>query len=237
MALTDGLQEWFDLTSDGNGNHAGTIMTEVGSPSYSANGMTITNAGGDHLTLANASAGIFFPRLGDMSFAGWARTDGSYGTSFNPIFTMGGTGGGTPGWQCAYRDNNDFWMWMSDGGSRPSGNTAGTPLIVDQFQFMYFELDRSANESVEIDNANTGVQSITGAAGDILPVSDFFIGGGFVGAPNATYRSFGFWNRLLTTDERVELYNSGTPLSYSDISGGGSNLILPNLTLQMGLGV
>jgi hypothetical protein len=84
--------------------------------------------------------------------------------------------------------------------------------------------DSAANQIGVVVNAGTPVTAAA-ASGVHADTADFRIGSrqfvGFEAYFDGIIDEVGFWRRVLTSQERTDLYNGGAGLAYSSFGGGG----------------
>ena len=96
----------------------------------------------------------------------------------------------------------------------------------------------SVNNTINIQINNGTVDSASYTHGTYNSSAEFRIGSYAVysEAFDGLIDSVSFWKRLLTADERTQLYNSGNGLDYDDWGGGGSPATTGHHLLLLGVG-
>jgi hypothetical protein len=240
MALTDDLKAFYELETDGSDSHSGALH-------LTANPGTLTHATGwvgngvdleasssqyysraDHADLSAGNidfticAWVNFESLpgggsvivakADASDLEWGITTVN-GTVLRFIVCSGSSGANL---------TNVTWS---------SGPSTATPYFIVCWH------DSVLNQiAIQVNNGTPVTESYT--AGSYDSGAPFHIGVGYLGDANYTdglVDNVGFWKRLLTTEERTELYNSGSGRSYAYMSGGGADVTwLPQSTVVQG---
>jgi hypothetical protein len=102
--------------------------------------------------------------------------------------------------------------------------SSGVTVGAGEWHFVVFYHDSAANViGVSIDGG-AAVTTSTGGAAPSDTDGTFALGGrGHTGADywDGCLDEVGFWKRVLTSDERTQLYNGGSGLAYEDFGGGG----------------
>lgn len=103
------------------------------------------------------------------------------------------------------------WNHVASGSGDLNTGTSGVDASDNAWHHCAVNGDRDGNASIYIDNVLRGSNSIAAATGT-LAVATAFMLGDFPSPDielNGSLDEFGFWRRLLTSDERDYLYNAG----------------------------
>lgn len=122
--------------------------------------------------------------------------------------------------------------WYITGGAGPSFVDGTTLLSTNTWYFLVAWHDPIADTvTLQINNGTPDIATTAGIAPDVSS-TEFRIGARVYatveGYFNGLIDQVGIWKRLLTSDERSQLYNSGNGLSYTAM-GGGIVVTLPQL--------
>lgn len=218
-SLETGLLAWWDF-NDLEDQHGSNDLTGVNSPVFSdgkiGNALYLDNTNSRYARILNANASALQMGTSDLTIAGWVYFDSAYVGSWSDVLTFGGTGSSTAGYHIGIRNNGDVFAWFSDGSTRISVSTSGTPFTLDTWHFIVIRFDRDGNLSVKMDVANEGTGSIAGGDGiDVQSANDFHFGSGWVATPDARLGSWGIWSRVITVDEETALYARGRAVEYT----------------------
>ncbi len=220
MALTDSLISYWMMDEasgtriDSHGSNDLTDNNTVGSATGKINSAADFEASSsEKLTLAD-NADVSFGDE-DFTLAFWINRESELNV---PIIGK---------WDWGVDTQNDYMVWMNSGefqwivrntlGGTVAVNSTigGIPTATWFFVVVWHD---SANNQIGI-SVNAGTpQTAANSDGVTDGTHDFEIGGS-----NSTYYDglideVGLWGRLLTSDERTELYNSGNGLAYSAFS-------------------
>lgn len=228
MALTDNLESAWELNEasgnalDSHGSNELTDTNTVGSGTGLVYGAArdLEDGSTEYFTHSdNASLS-----LGDIDFTAemWVNLEskGAYRTLASKW------GSGSQEWMCFFNpDDNRFQWWCTHDGvtlsSLLSASSFGAPSVATWYQVIIHH-DATANQmGIAVNDGTINTQSHT--TGIYNGTADFRIGSnqkdgqywdGLIGPVR-------FWKRVLTTQERTDLYNSGAGLAYSAFGGGG----------------
>lgn len=199
---------WYDQS--GSGNHLTQAVSDS-QPRIVSGGI----ATGNQFTIANSTRftvtnGADLNPTGDFTLAGWVYLDGVSGVQ--RIFSKYG---GSAGWQL-YMNNTGLTFSVGDGSSPVFPTIGSRTSGVWYFCYaQYTSATRTASISVNL--GTTQSTSLTNPRTDTL--DNLSIGSTTSGTNYLGGRmdSWGMWHRLLTTDERDWLYNSGNGRIYTDL--------------------
>jgi hypothetical protein len=244
MALTDNLVAFWELDEssgtrvDAHGPHDltdnNTVMAATGRVGDAA---TFVNANNEYLSVgdhADLSAGN-----GDFTLAAWVYLDTKGATR-----EIAGKGDGTGfEWFVSYNGGFDRFVFRTasataeanattatDGG----GEGGGSAPSADTWYFVVAWHD-ATNDLIGIATSANGMTAYTQAYthGIWDSTGDFNIGRNsayFPGYMDGMIDQVGFWKgRVLTSQERTDLYNSGAGLSYAAMSSGGGATPAPGV--------
>lgn len=161
----------------------------------------------------------------DFTIAAWVKMESKPGT-MNIVAKRQGLG--NLEYYLRWESGADrFQLEVSPDGSTPvadvNANTLGSPST-GTWYFVVAWHDASAN-TINIQVNDGSVDSTGHSTGVFNGTSDFQIGAGNSGAESwdGLIDEVGFWKRVLTSQERTDLYNGGSGLAYS--SFGGSSIV------------
>lgn len=211
--LTNLVSYWkMDEVSDGSGavsrldshgtNHLTDVNTTPSDPGKINLGAHMAIANSEYVSIAN------FPSLGNVpfTFAGWFYADAAVGNQS----VLGMSSAGV--WLRKESDTS-CTLRMYDGSDH---ETFVNCLGAGNWNFFVLWYDPDAdlqwiqiNNGTPVSTANTGgvIESGTRSLYFGAHIGPGFFFGGLVD-------EVGFWNRILTEDERTSLYNGGAGLSY-----------------------
>lgn len=141
-------------------------------------------------------------------------------------------------------NSRDYTLDMGDFQSPRFYIKGGTHLVewsgdlsTSTWYFIVGWHDATANTvNLQVNNATPESATTSGTAPDVSSAV-FMIGAreysGFEGYFDGIIDEVGFWKRVLTSQERTDLYNSGNGLSYDSFGGGTAN---PLSFLRLGVG-
>lgn len=233
MSLLTNLQAFWELeeaSGTRNDAHSTNHLSDVNTVTQAAgkvgNAGQFTGANSEHLSIADNAA----LSTGDIDFtiAAWVYMD-SKGTGFNAniIASKYGAGG----------QNVDHEWWLGYTGQasdlfqlvvRPGTGTLGTVQALNlgapSTATWYYVVawHDAVNNTINIQVNNGTADSQAYSTGTIDGSGAFEIGdaSGGVGAPfDGRIDQVGFWKRVLTAQERTDLYNGGSGLSYAAMGG------------------
>lgn len=238
MALLDGLISYWKLDeasgtrvdshTGGNDLTDNNTVTQVAGKISNAGQFTLANS--EHLSRAdNISLST-----GDIDFtiAGWVYLDTKPGEM--GLFGKYTIGGNQREYLVSYESGGDrFRFYISNNGTATTtidANNLGSPSTGTWYYIVAWH-DATAN-TINIQVNNGTVNSTAHTTGAFDSSSSFNIGA--IGDPllyhNGRVDEVGFWKKVLTSDERTQLYNGGSGLAYSSFTsaGGGGGAFLFN---------
>jgi hypothetical protein len=243
VALTDSLIESWELdeaSGDATGSHAGKTLTETSGTIGSAAGPG-GSGGSRDIELGDSE---WFQRADDndldggdfdFTFEAWINLE-----SKATVQDILGKWDGSQGYLLLYNSGTDRFEWYcrsTGAGSTgvATANNLGSPSAGTWYQLIV-EHDAAANE-VRI-RGNNGTADTAAFSAGVGPNADPFIMGERQGGTNGTYvdgllAKCRRWDRLLTSDERSQLYNGGSGLAYTSfVSSQGARRRRPAATLD-----
>jgi hypothetical protein len=160
----------------------------------------------------------------DFTIAAWVTLE-----SFTAAHTVWGKWGSTNGvreyWLYCWTNLDRFQFTVQDGDGAVNADALGAPST-GTWYFIVCWHDATAN-TVNIQVNNGTVNSVSYSFGIVDTTAPFHIGANAENGSNHHWDGLidqvGFWKRVLTADERTELYNSGNGLSYAAMSGGAAD--------------
>jgi hypothetical protein len=229
MALADDLIGYWSLEESG-----GTAVDAHGTNDLAESGGTIDGATGkvgtgrdfeaDNVrSLTHASNSDL--QTGDIAFtfAFWIKTESDAAAVVRGIVSKRGG------------SNEEYFIGHHPTGQKIQIDVAGaagyasrtqlsstTALTIGTWHFVVCWHDPVANTiNIQIDNGTP--DSTAHSAGIYVGTDNFVLGAGtFALSLDAVLDELGFWKRVLTSDERTELYNAGDGRDYAYITGGGA---------------
>jgi hypothetical protein len=238
VALSDNLVSYWSL-DEASGNaldaHGSNNLTEINTVG------TATGRVGNARGTFSSSSGRFVAssssvvQIGDAdaTLAGWVRVNsdaspygvlGKYVTSGNQrsFRILAGSNG--------FRFTFTFQVSSDGTSSTLTGLDWSGTASTGVWYFIVCRHDAAANQiSLSV---NGGTPATASHSGGLFASSSVFELGrnGSSGNLNGLLDEWGYWSRLLTADEITELYNSGSGMSYADITGGGGGGAASRLT-------
>lgn len=235
MALTDGLVCYWRMEEA-----SGTRVDQVSGRDLTDNNTVTSNTGRQgnaaQFTRANSeylssvSHADLSPGDTDFTFQAWVYLDSKPSGSQMRIIDKYYIG--SKEYTLLYLQSSDkFGIAFSSDGSADSVylETTGT-VTTGTWYCVHFWHD-SVNNQIGI-SVNAGTADTTGYSGGVYQGTSEFCIGRTSGPTNYHYwdgriDEVALWSRVLTGAERTELYNGGAGLSYSELSGGGTTVVVP----------
>lgn len=230
--LTDLVAHWKLNEASGtrNDSHSGghnlTDNNTVASATGKIGDAADFEAGNSEYLSVTDNASISFGADTPFTITFWAYFE-SVGGSFHPLLDKAGVGNGTGdeflidveggGWR-AYVGNGSSFQSVTG-----SAGTTGTPTT-GQWYFVVFWHDPVANTiNLEVNN-NGSIRSSAWSGGTQDGTASLLFGKYNTAGlyHDGLLDSVSYWHRVLTSDERTELYNSGNGLDYEDFGDGGT---------------
>jgi len=219
MALTDNLISFWELEeasgtrNDARGaNHLTDNNTVTQAVGKVGNAAQFTAANNEYLSVASNSD--FVLGTGDFTFCGWFYFD-----SLVADTGMAGKDRGPVGeWTMAYiLSTQRITPAINDQSNQYPANSLGAPVI-NTWYFVVFWRDTVAGTyNVQVNNGT--VDSTVDGTNPNTSVFDVEIGRARLASTDSPMDGridqVGFWKRVLTTQERTDLYNGGAGLSYA----------------------
>lgn len=223
MALTDNLVSWYNL-EDATDQHASNNLSDIGTPTYTTG--KVNNA----LTLDGSTDGLkraafFNPGTSDFTVAFWAKI----ANASTWRFCLGQTlTDGTDEWEFRAQQTTGVMNFhYEDSLTAGSISIFGATNICDNAWHFIVGLRSGTAVQLYVDDMTT----TDGSATDSTPYTisnskEFTMGAAGFSAPyifwlSGQMDSVGLWTRALSQAERETLYNSGSGVAYSDLTGGG----------------
>lgn len=245
MSLLTDLQAFWELEEASGSRadaHSTNTLSDVNTVTQAAgkvgNAAQFTAVNSEHLSIADNAA----LSTGDIDFtiAAWVYMD-SKGTGFTANVIASKYGAGGQGvdheWNLAFTGTTTDRFQFA---VRPNAGTLGTvaadSLGSPSTATWYYVIgwhDSVANTiSIQVNNGTVDSQAYS--LGTIDGTAAFEIGdaSGGLGAPfDGRIDQVGFWKRVLTSQERTDLYNGGAGLSYAAMSPAVGGAIIFNLQI------
>lgn len=183
------------------------------------------------ISIPNSSTWDF--GTGDFTFAFWIKTTTA---SFSYVFARGlGGGTGNPGYGINIGSDGKFQAIISDD-TRFFGSKTTSAWNDGNWHLVIVEFDRDANMVVYVDNTSEASDNISARSGSVSSSKNLYVGSynnGDAFNITADFDEISMWNRLLTTQEKTDLYNAGAGFQYP-FSGGSSPSTTSGTVLMLG---
>jgi len=235
MALIDGLIAWWELdnTDDSHtdNNYDLTNVNATFATGKINNGASFVRAAANQsLSITDTNGPLLSPANTSYTMAGWFKlASDPGGTQFISCKLTGSNGEFWLGYQGGVPSTKFSAFGSAGGGNEISAERSGALTPGNWYFFVaWFDADDdkvhlqvsadSAYEGTVNDSSGTLVGGIFETTGDFVIGADtagFFGGRWFDGVID----QFGVWGRALGESERQQLYNSGSGLSYAQLSG------------------
>ena len=221
MALTDNLVSYWKLdeaSGDALDAHGSSTLTEHGTGGVGSAAGVISNARDfessdsdyfDHADSTDLSAGDI-----DFTFAAWVKLESDAAS-----MTVLAKGDWNANGEYSFRWNSYTWAFEVCSGSGFAGYTLLTEHTIDYvtgaWYYVVFWHD-SVNNLIGI-SANNATPVTTSYSGGVYDGSGAFNLGRQLGNGrhmDGLIDEVGFWKRVLTSQERTDLYSSGAGLAY-----------------------
>lgn len=225
-ALTDGLEAYWELgsTSDAHGaNHLTNNNAATFAGGKVGNAVDLEMSSTQYFSIAdNASLST-----GDVDFSAalWVNLESKPAQTM--IIATKGQGAHTFEWNLSWRSDTDRFRFDVCGATSfgscttVSATTLGAPST-STWYFIVIRHNATANTiSIQVDDGT--VDSASHTAGSWDGGGEFQIGNmSLLALPfDGLVDQFGFWKKVLTSDEGTSLHNSSNGLSYIDLVGAG----------------
>lgn len=223
--LLTGLVSWWGLDetsgtrADSHGSNDLTDNNTVGSTTgVVSNGADFVSANSEYLSLANASASGLQMGTSDWAISAWVYIDTAIDNLFEFAVSFGGNAFGTT--------SEGYAIYWSSGGQFvaqfcPTGattvNATNNTFTNAAWNHVVANYDRDGNLTLRINDSTDGSSSIsTHSAEDVQCSNDFRIGRNSFRSDymNLAVDEVAIFQRLLTSEEITELYNSGAGMAY-----------------------
>jgi len=262
MALRDNLISWWSMDETSgtrNDSHGSNHLTDNNTVTYEAgkqsNAAKFTYTNTEYLSRAGASLSGF-DDIGDFSMAFWIKVPTDLGR-YPCIFSIDDASSQRK--ILLYYDDRGATTYLNFtvfGASYSYPNdyhqkqvsiplTSTFKLIIIQYDISTDTLTAYVNNDAGTAFSHLDGNGVTSATLKNTTTTPLQIG--YVGhaqALDGSIDEFGFWGRLLTSDERTELYASGAGLSYADTASGAvtitpstqaASFSLPTRTIKSGV--
>jgi len=222
MALKDNLVALWEFNSDGDDSHSTNDLTNASSVGYvsgkySQNAARFASASGDYFSIADNAALSFGDE--DFSISMWVRITADNGNcrylgkynydTDNREYAVGWKASGTPQF-C-------FQIGTSSGSSVSTfeATTFGSPAVDgSEWCWLYMYHDQGNEVGISVNNGTLDITSHVG--GVHSGSSDLVIGRRHTDLYcDADIQQVAIWRKILTSDERIAIYNGGAGLPYS----------------------
>lgn len=245
MALTDSLISFWELEET-----SGTRYDSHGSNDLADNNTVTSNTGkvgtAAEFVRVNAeylsgAAGLNFSADPGFTFSMWVYYDTLPSSSNMSPIGKWASGDGGYGINLRHDGTNYKANVTVYDSTTPTENLSGdvgtwSPSVTTWYHVVWTFTESSYTSEVFIDASSIGTYTHTGYSGTLNDsAGDFHIGNYYLSETaygwNGRIDQVGVWNRVLTGSEITELYNSGSGLSYADMTGGGATTPAPTLTI------
>jgi hypothetical protein len=240
MALTDSLVAYYSL-DEASGNaidaHDDNDLTDsnsVGATTGKVNGCRDFEAGSSQGFSIADNADLSFGDI-DFTIACWLTLE-----SENPgNVTWCGKANGALYLYYHFGNDRLAAQVFSAGGFSGQGDVAANNLgavATATWYYVVFWHDATAN-TINLQVNNGTADSVSHTTGVFEGDAAFYIGRNEFGSYwDGLIDELGVWKRVLTADERTELYNAGNGRDYAYIAGGTPAVDYTNRLLLMGVG-
>jgi hypothetical protein len=181
------------------------------SSTVTASARSFASASSESLSIANANLGSLNPQDTDFTLSVWV-----YSTSLSGVKSFSG----------AWGANGNFLLYsngttLSWSVQNPSGTNATVSMASASTATWYHMVGtHSAGSDVielYVDGVSKGTAGLTGGARSVA--GSFFFGSDDLGRyMDGRLQQGGFWTRVLTSAQVTELYNSGVPKQFRELS-------------------
>lgn len=220
-------------------------------PLNEASGNALDAHGSLHLTETSGTIGAAAGRIsgardfeaGDTEYFGLADNaslsagdiDFTIACWVNPESVTGFQGIASKGWQSVPDANSEWMLFLSSGaarflcrGSGTSPQPQASPSLTAGSWYWLMAYHDSVNNQIGISVNNGTVATASHSLGVNDGNREFQIGAstGINFFWDGLICEFGLWKRLLTSDERAQLYNNGNGLAYPFITGARRRRLL-----------
>lgn len=217
---TTSLSSWWELdeASGSRGDdHGSNTLTDGNTVTQAADGFAqFTRANSEHLYRAST-----VDTSGDYTFGVWVYFD-SVNSGSGVFAVQDSLGNTTPNMFVQMQSTNKVRLFA---GASYSSNCS-VNLVTGQYYFMCVTVEAATGDAVLYIDGTSECSRI----GYVSQYSDvgLYLGNSFNGYFGGRMKkALLYEGRILTTDEIDWLYNSGTPRSYADLSGGGGSPTIP----------
>jgi hypothetical protein len=165
----------------------------------------------------------------DFTFAAWVNAESVLGSNSGRYIVSKHGASGNFEWGMTHEDQASVERFRANvvaNGTSPfvsvAADNLGTPSIATWYYVVFWH-DATANTiNIQVDN---GTANSTAHSAGVFDGNGTFALGAYAQTPSKFFDGMideaAFWKRVLTADERTELYNSGTGMACSSIEGGG----------------
>ena len=227
--LTD-LVSWWTMdetggTDDRMDSHGTMHLTAVNTPTSVAGKVnTATDFLDDNYESLYRADGLNYDLRGgrDFSIAGWYLSGSLFGSPPHDIV------GSSKGSGSAGSDGVDYLIFLHGSLDKYAFKTAGasnaitlqTAIAPGGWDWIYAEYNAATNTmGFSVDNGTMQYQA--GPTGGATAKNGAFAFGKYpsvnTGWADGTVDEWAFWSRLLSSDERSEIYNAGSGITYTDL--------------------
>lgn len=236
MALTDNLISFWEL-EEASGTredaHGANDLTEVGAVANAAGkvGNAVDFEFTDSLYLSRSDNADLSVGDIDFTWACWVNAESFQAAADQYIFIKGNEG--TIEYYLRVSGSGievKFGVYGSSGFGNQGAAGINAFLSTGTWYFIVGWHDATA-DTVNIQINNGTPTSVAHSAGAHDGAATFYLGDYATGGTrnwDGLVDQLAFWKRVLTSDERTTLYNSGAGMAYADIAGGGGFIPFPN---------
>ncbi|MBI1370102.1 MAG: hypothetical protein GC162_15790 [Planctomycetes bacterium] len=215
---TAGLAAYYTYETDLN-DVSGNNVNPVNSPTGFISGTSVfDNAYQDDDDSSVDLGSALAVGTNNFTVAGWVR--GNWDVLSTTAVLVGNKLDGTDvGWGLVRWDNANFLFFIRTANMASevaAGQTFGLDFSGTQWMFLALIIDQTAGTATQFGGWQDGVTGVSFQTASITPGSldgSTYNGGhtgmGIYGSGSLLYDEWSFWNRALTHDEILELYNGG----------------------------
>lgn len=232
MAVIDNLQVYYSLENANDAHSSSLHLTNNNGVAFTAgkvaNAGTFASASSQDLSRADNAA---YSITGDTSIAAWFKT--SSGAAQGIVCKW--DGGSNLEYQL-YIFENVTWLIRDTGATNES--IASVSTYFDNAWHLAIATYTASDKKLRL-SVDNGTEVVSGTAmpnGPVDAAAALTVGSiGGASYKNGQIDEVGIWKKVLTSDERTWLYNSGNGRSYADIvaeAGGGGTPFVTRLDAQ-----
>jgi hypothetical protein len=227
MALIDGLISYWKLNevsgsrADSHGTNALTDNNTVASAAGKIGNCAVFNAASNE-SLSVADNASF--NVNAFTFAGWFQLV-NWEAGFEAILSKWTNDSNAEFGLFPDGTGLAFWVWQTQTVIREVSLAATLANNTWFFVVVWYD-PATTSINIQLNNGTPATATTSGFTTRYQASTATFMLGDVAGSDlanlNGRLDEWGFWNRVLTSTERTELYNGGAGVTYEDLAGGGS---------------